>query len=181
MLFKTTWSFSFETRPDKAFDASTRIRKLVWTEHLLMNGMNRNGSKASPDWFEIGDGLSLDKSISIGHKLGCTTFFRLDADCSDEATESNSVATLSSLKKNECSAGYLQSKEKETSQTRAVFLYVLINSWNISLNSWHLLLICLTREPRVTTLFFSFNTFQIWHMERGTCVSMERSEKDNIS
>ena len=75
-----------------------------------MNGMKRKGSRSSPVSLEFVEGLSLDKRISIGHKLGCTTFARLDSDCPDKASASNSVATFSSLDRNGCSEGYLQDK-----------------------------------------------------------------------
>lgn len=73
-----------------------------------MSGMKGNGSKASPFSLMIGEGLSRDKSISIGHKLGCTSFFRLNSNCLDDPSTSKSVATCSSLNKKECNAGYLE-------------------------------------------------------------------------
>lgn len=107
MLSITICSFSLEMRPVKAPEARTRMRKLDWNEHLLMGGMKRKGSKVSPASLEIGEGLRRDKSINIGHKLGCTTFFRFDRISFDEPSESNSVATFSSLSKNGCDLGYL--------------------------------------------------------------------------
>lgn len=67
---RTTGSFSLDTKPVKALDARTRTRRLLWVEHLLMNGMNRKGSRASPVSLVIVEGLSLDKRISIGQRLG---------------------------------------------------------------------------------------------------------------
>lgn len=75
-----------------------------------MNGMNRNGSNKSLVSLAIVDGLSLDKSINMGHKLGCTALARFDPTCSDDPVVSNSVAILSSLYKNGCNDGYLQNK-----------------------------------------------------------------------
>jgi hypothetical protein len=62
-----------------------------------MNGINRNGSKSSPLSLAIVEGLSLDKRIKTGHKLGWTTFDKLDSEHPDVASPSASVATFSSL------------------------------------------------------------------------------------
>ena len=94
---RTVGSFSLETSPVKALDARTRIRRLLWVEHLLMNGINRNGSKSSPLSLAIVEGLSLDKRIKTGHKLGWTTFDKLDSEHPDVASPSASVATFNSL------------------------------------------------------------------------------------
>lgn len=109
---RTIGNFSLDTRPVKALDERTRTRRLLWVEHLLMNGMNRKGSRSSPVSLAIVEGLSLDKSISKGHKLGCTTFARSDSECPEGTSPSNSVATFSSLKINGCNVGYLHTKSK---------------------------------------------------------------------
>lgn len=110
ILRRTLGNFSFDTRPVKALDARTRTLKLLWVEHLLMNGMYRKGSRSSPVSLAIVEGFSLDNRIKTGHKLGCTAFSRLDLDCPDTPSPSNSVATFSSLNRNGCSKGYLHGK-----------------------------------------------------------------------
>lgn len=111
ILRRTIGSFSLDTSPVKALDARTRTRRLLWMEHLLINGMNRKGSRVSPASLAIVEGLSRDKRISMGHKLGCTTFARLDSGCWGGVSLSNSVATLSSFSKKGCSDGYLQTEK----------------------------------------------------------------------
>lgn len=144
ILSKTTCSFSLDTKPVIALDASRRIRKLFWTEHLLMNGMKRKGSKLSPVSLVIGEGLSRDNSINIGHKLGCTTLLRLDFKHSEDPSKSNSVATFSSFNTNGCSEGYLQLKRKG-------------NELNISENAWDHLIIRIPSPMWRPNLYIQFN------------------------
>ena len=106
----TVGSFSLETRPVKALDARTRTLRLLWVEHLLMNGMSKEGSRSSPVSLAIVEGFSLDNRINTGHKLGCTASCRLHPDCPDGPFPSNSVAAFSSLNRNGCNEGYLHRK-----------------------------------------------------------------------
>jgi len=116
ILKRTDGNFSFDTILVRALDARTRTRKLLWVEHLLIQGMKRKGSSSSPVSPAIDEGLSLDKRIRIGYKLGCRLFPRIDSKSAEDAQPRNSVATSSSLNRNECSAGYLGPKETLKSQ-----------------------------------------------------------------
>lgn len=111
ILSRTSGSFSLDIKPDRALDARTRIRRLLWVEHFLMNGMNRNGSKESLVSLVIVEGLSRDRRISMEHKLGCTAVARLDPRWSEDLSLRNSVATCSSSSKKGCNEGYLQKKK----------------------------------------------------------------------
>ena len=118
ILSRTSGSFSLDIKPDRALDARTRIRRLLWVEHFLMNGMNRNGSRESLVSLVIVEGLSRDRRISMGHRLGCTAVARLDPRCSEDPSLSNSVATCSSSSKKGCNEGYLQKRNIQSSITR---------------------------------------------------------------
>lgn len=110
ILRRTVDNLSLDTRPVKALDARTRTLRLFWVEHLLMNGMYKEGSRSSPVSLAIVEGLSLDNRINTGHKLGCTESSRLHPDCPDGPSPSNSVAAFSSLNRNGCNEGYLHGK-----------------------------------------------------------------------
>lgn len=112
ILRRMAESFSFDIRPVKALDARTRTRRLLCVEHLLMNGISKKGSNKSPLSLAIVEGLSLDKRINMGHKLGCTALASFDPTCSGEPFVSNSVAIFSSLYKKGCNDGYLQKRKQ---------------------------------------------------------------------
>jgi len=57
----------------------------------------------------MGEGLSLDKRIRMGHKLGWTRFARFESDEPD--VSSKSVAAFSSLYMKGCNKGYLQENQ----------------------------------------------------------------------
>lgn len=102
MLSRMRGSFSLEIKPVRAREARTRTRRLLCVEHFRMNGMNRNGSNSSRDSLAIVEGLSRDKRMSMGHRLGWTAFAR-----SREGLLRSSVAIFSSLHKKGCNDGYL--------------------------------------------------------------------------
>lgn len=82
---RTEDNFSFDTRLTNALDARTRTRRLLWIEHFLINGIKRKGSSSSPVSPVTDEGLSLDKRIRIGHKLGCKLFPRLNSKLVEDA------------------------------------------------------------------------------------------------
>nr|GEX06445.1 thyroid adenoma-associated protein homolog [Tanacetum cinerariifolium] len=84
------------------------FHRLLCVEHLLMKGISKKGSNKSLLLLTIVEGSSIDKIISMGHKLGCTTLARFDPTCSDEPFVSNSVAIFSSLYKKGCNDGFDQ-------------------------------------------------------------------------
>jgi hypothetical protein len=115
ILRRTDDNFSFDTRLVRALDARTRTRKLLWVEHLLIHGIKRKGSSSSPLSPAIDEGFSLDKRIRIGYKLGWRLFPLIDSKSPEDVGPRNSVATSSSLKRNECSDGYLGTTKKLSS------------------------------------------------------------------
>lgn len=108
ILRSTVSNFSLETTPVNALDARRRTFRLLWIEHLLINGISKKGSSSSPVSLAIVEFLSLVKSISMGHKLGCTTFAMLNFESPEGPLPSSRVATFSSLNRNGCNEGYLQ-------------------------------------------------------------------------
>lgn len=115
MLRRTTGNFSLETRPVRAREARMRILILDCVEQRLMKGMKRNGSSSSPVSLAKEEGLRRERRTSMGHRLGCTSFMRLDSTFLEDSSMRDSVATLSSSNKKECSDGYLQRHKKKVS------------------------------------------------------------------
>lgn len=111
MLRRTTDNFSLDTRPVRAREARMRILIFDCMEQRLMKGMKRNGSSSSPVSLAKEEGLRRDRRISMGQRLGCTSFTRLDSTLLDDSSLRDSVATLSSSNKKECSEGYLQKQK----------------------------------------------------------------------
>uniref|UniRef100_A0A0A9F506 Uncharacterized protein n=1 Tax=Arundo donax TaxID=35708 RepID=A0A0A9F506_ARUDO len=64
-----------------------------------MKGKSKNGSKESSVPQLMGEGLSLDRRIRIGHKLGCMAFAMCDSKLLETPAASSSVAIFSSLER----------------------------------------------------------------------------------
>jgi hypothetical protein len=78
-----------------------------------MKGRSKKGSKESSVPEVIGEGLSLDRRMRIGQRLGCMAFAMCDSKLLECPSASSSVATLSSLIRKGWSAGYLHKKIKD--------------------------------------------------------------------
>lgn len=113
MLVITSCNFSSDTKPVKALDARTRILKLFCVAHFWMKGRREKGSRVSSELEPSGEGLSLERRMRMGQRLGWMVFAMLDPVWWVELVVlRRSVATFSSSDRKGWRAGYLREIER---------------------------------------------------------------------
>ena len=105
----THGNISDSTRGASAREAKIRTFILDCMAHLQTYGMKAEGLSQSPVPLLIFDGLSRERIIKTGAKLGCRVLFRLvlGTCIQSKMSLSSDVAFWSSFRRNECNNGYL--------------------------------------------------------------------------